>query len=515
MADSGPDPGVDLRPADLEQLRARGITVEELQRQLACFREGFPPLDLRRPATVGDGIEVLDPAESEARARAWAEAASAGRLLKFVPASGAASRMFRALAARAVDPRVLDDAALERARRGEDGEDRDVARFFDHLDEFPFAPALREIAPRAFEDPDRRAILRALLDDDGLGYGNLPKGLIAFHREGARVRTAFEEHLLEARETVADAAGRVRVHFTVAPQFRERIEEHLAAAAEREDGDYELSFSEQSPATDTLAVDLRGQPFRDDRGDLVFRPGGHGALIYNLDALGADLVYIKNIDNVAPRAGRERVVRAQRDLVGVLVSRQRAAHQWWRRLGEDPASVTEAAAFVREKLHREIPPAIAEDPAALRAILARPLRVCGMVRNQGEPGGGPFWVGDPAEGASLQIVETSQIDRRDPQQAHSLARATHFNPVDLVCALRDPQGRPLDLLRHVDPATGFLSEKSHQGRPLRALERPGLWNGAMARWNTIFVEVPVETFVPVKTVLDLLREAHRGTGTRA
>lgn len=493
---------------DLQQLAAHGISVTEARRQLACFRDGFAAVRLDRPATVGDGIEVPD-RETTARADGtWATAAAAGHLAKFVPASGAASRMFQFLL-----------AALQTA----EGETlpEDVGRFLANADEFAFAEQWRaalEVEERPWPPADRAA-LAVLLDDSGLGLAQWPKGLIDFHRYPHGTRSAFTEHLHEATRLVADEQGRCCLHFTVNPEARDRIRSHLQANLP-EGFTFELSDSLQEPSTDTLAVDLDGKPLRDAGGALVFRAGGHGALLANLQRFvhesGRDVLLLKNIDNVAREEVEVESVDARRMLVGVLLELRREARQWWERLrGEPTESDLDAARdFCRDRLHRD-PAKAATDferrRQTLMEILDRPTRVCGMVRNEGEPGGGPFWVRGADGVTSLQIVEASQVDAGDPEQLAILRAATHFNPVDLVCALRSfADGEPYRLEEYVDPATGFISRKSKDGVELQALERPGLWNGAMAHWNSVFVEVPAATFHPVKTVLDLLRAAHRG-----
>ncbi len=507
-----------LTAADFEQLRARGIEPAEAERQLALLRDPPAPAALVRPCTPGDGILRLGEAERARLAERWERAAAAGRVSVFVPASGAASRMFPAPSA------VLERAALD---------------FVAGLDGLALAGELRSALAAAGrpgveecrESGDYRPLLATLLGTGpgDLGYGERPKGLIPFHRYpaegGVEVRTPFEEHLIEAAGHARDAEGRCRLHFTVAPEHEAAFRALLAGVAPRLGGragaSFEVGFSHQSPATDTLAIDLEGRPFRLDDGTLLLRPGGHGALLANLAhraAEGADLVAIKNIDNVVPDRLRPPVVAWKRALGGLLVEVQERNHDLLARLEADryrdsepdPTLLAEAEAFCAETLDRPLPPA----PAAARREAAidrldRPLRVCGMVPNAGEPGGGPFWVAGRDGGVSPQIVEKAEIDLADPGQAAILAAATHFSPVDLACALRDRRGRPYDLASFADPEAVFIAEKSHAGRPLRALERPGLWNGAMARWNTLFVEIPGETFAPVKTVLDLLRAEHR------
>jgi hypothetical protein len=494
-------------PADLVQLHARGISVGEAETQIAQLRQPPPPVRLDRPCTAGDGIIRLESTRVDALAARGRAEAARGRVTKFVPASGAATRMFKDLIAalHAAGARPSTTAAAR--------------EFFEHLDRFPFARELRAIsgvggAPASEED--ERRLLLALLE--GLHYNRLPKGLVAFHRTD-RARSAFEEHLLEATRYAKAADGTCRVHFTVAPEFRGafvRLLDGLRADIEERRGvRLDVTFSEQRRATDTLALDSAGEPFRDTDGSLLFRPSGHGALLSNLQQLAADLVVIKNIDNVLPDESSDEVVRWKQVLLGMLADLQ---SEVFARLAAcaDPRTsasiIDEAAAFAATRLSRA--PATPKGDldsrrAFVRAALDRPLRVCGVVRNEGEPGGAPFWVTGRDGARSLQIVEAFQVAAGDDAQARIFRAATHFNPVDIVCGVRSRAGTPFDLAAFVDPATSFVSRKSFTGRDLLALERPGLWNGAMAGWNTVFVEVPTATFAPVKTVFDLLRPEHQ------
>lgn len=483
----------DPTPEDQRALAVRGITETEADRQLSCLRRGFAALPLVRPATLGDGIEVVVAHGAHKLMQRWQVAADSGRLSRFVPASGAASRMFD---------------LLERFRSSEISSDAELDRFFAGRRNFAFSAAWEAACTGLdFDTADletRRRLVHVLLDRKGLALGTLPKGLVPFHGAGT---TAFEEQVRDAGAVVGHPA---RVHFTVSPEHRSIVQAHLAHTGAA------LSYSEQDPSTDMLALDEHDQLFRDDEGTLLFRPGGHGALIHNLDALDGDIVLIKNIDNVARGIWRAAATLADQQLTGLLLQRQEMAHRWHARLQQDRDEVTlgEVALFIRSGLHRGIPEVVLAADAVARqewmlGILARPLRVCGMVPNEGEPGGGPFWVRDAEGGESLQIVEASQLDQGNPDQLAMLQRATHFNPVQLVCGVRGPEGEALDLAAFVDEDASFLSSKSWQGRTLCALERPGLWNGAMAGWNSIFVEVPIETFNPVKTVLDLLRPPHQ------
>ncbi|HXU44636.1 MAG TPA: DUF4301 family protein, partial [Thermoanaerobaculia bacterium] len=465
-----------------------------------------------RPCRPDDGIRRIAEGEIPELVERAEDAAARGRIAKFVPASGAASRMFQTLSADLADSAPPADPPP------------DVARFLAEIDGFPFVEDLRAaLAARGLDldrlraEGRRREILAALLEKPGLDYADLPKGLIPFHRgaEGGRGRTPFEEHLREAADLVRDDKGLCRLHFTVAANFLERFRALLAEIGPRLEAEldcrFEVGFSVQHPQTDTLAIDAEGRPFRSADGSLLLRPGGHGALLGNLAGLGEqgfDLVLIKNVDNVLPGGGPAEVKRWKKVLAGLLVDLEERAANLRRALERtEPQADLLAAArrFLRAELSLDLPSNAGREQ--LVAALDRPIRVCGVVKNQGEPGGGPFWI-DSADGPpSLQLVEASQLDPASRDDL--LAQATHFNPVDLACALR-LGGRRHDLPRFVDPGAAFVAPKSSAGSDLLALEHPGLWNGAMAGWNTVFVEVPDATFAPVKTVLDLLRPEHQG-----
>ncbi len=502
-------------PQDLARLAARGITPEEATRQLEVMARPAAWARLERPCTVGDGIERLDEARVDALLAVHATAARAGRVSAFIPASGAATRMFKDLLA-ARD--LAGDLAPAALRAGTDAASRAVVRFVDELPRFAFAQALADVLDRRGHALDAlrsqgpwRPILDAFFDADGLGAAHAPKGLLLFHHEAGESRTAFEEQLIEAVPLTNDGSETRALEVTVSPEHRAGFEQVLAtrtrALAECFGGRWAVVFSEQHPSTDTLAGDPAGGAFRDEHGELLFRPAGHGALLHNLAVSGRDLVFLKNIDNLGVSRLKPETYRWSRALVGLAAELSDAARVLVRRLrGGDAVAVGAAREFASRTLGLELPATL--DAAALATALDRPVRVCGMVANTGEPGGGPFWVRG-ADGVTRQIVESAQVDPASSEQQAILKAATHFNPVFLACALRSADGTPHDLARFVDDAAVIVTRKSHGGRELLALERPGLWNGAMAHWHTCFVEVPLAVFNPVKTVFDLLRPEHQ------
>ena len=502
-------------PQDLARLAERGISPEEAARQLEVMSRPAAWAALDRPCTVGDGIERLDDARVEALIATHAAAARAGRVSAFIPASGAATRMFKDLLAARDLPGELAPAAV---RAGTDAASRALVTFVDELPRFAFAAALAEVIACRGESLDAlraqgpwRTILEAFLGPDGLDAAHAPKGLLLFHREAGEARTAFEEQLIEAVPLTNDGTDTRTLDVTVSPEHRAGFEQVLAtrtsALAECFGGRWAVAFSEQHPSTDTLAGDPAGGPFRDEHGQLLFRPAGHGALLHNLAASGRDLVFLKNIDNLGVSRLKPETYRWSRALVGLAAELSDATRVLVRRLrGGDAVAVGAAREFASREFGLVLPATL--DAAAIATALDRPVRVCGMVANTGEPGGGPFWVRG-ASGVTRQIVESAQIDPASAEQQALLRAATHFNPVFLACALRDADGRPHDLARFVDDAAVIVTRKSHAGRELLALERPGLWNGAMAHWHTRFVEVPLAVFNPVKTVFDLLRPEHQ------
>jgi hypothetical protein len=478
--------------ADRAELERRGLSVDDALWQLELLRRGSRPLPLDRPATVGDGIERLGNDDANRFVAAAETEARRGRVSKFVPASGAASRMFRELA--------------EERDRGIEG--AATLRFFDNLNRFPMLLA---------KTGRRTETLSSLLDGaDGIvGLPKRPKALIPFHRYEGATRTALAEQLYEAARYATDVERRCRVHFTVSPEhqaaFQQHVEEIRPQLESRTQARFDVTFSIQDPATDTLSLTGEGELFRRD-GALVFRPAGHGALLGNLEQLNGDIVVIKNIDNVVPEHAVEIVVRWKKILIGYAASLQEQMFDMVRRCrsgGE--RQVEEARSFVRKRFQREIAPGTSGESlrAAVIAALDRPLRLVGVVRNEGEPGGAPFWVRRDDGSSSLQIIESAQVDHSDPEQQKLWSSSTHFNPVDIVCTLRDSEGKSYPLREYVDHDAVFISSKSAGSTTLTALELPGLWNGAMAEWNSIAVEVPPATFAPVKTIFDLLRSEHQ------
>lgn len=469
-------------------MEEHGLTPAALETQLKNFREGFPFLPVTRAASCGDGIRVLDAAGIEQAAARYDRAKESLRVVKFVPASGAATRMFKDL--------------FEFVREGR--RTAVVGELLANRRRFAFWPELRTIVG---DDADELRTVENIVAE-GLRYGETPKGLVSFHRYGDEVRKAVEEHLVEGAQYAA-AGGEVKIHFTVSPEHLTRFEallaEKIPGYESRFGVKYRISFSVQDPSTDTLAVNPDCTPFRRADGRLLFRPAGHGALIGNLGKIDADIVFVKNIDNVTTDARRGDTVLYKKALGGVLLALQERIFEYLMALEVPGAELEPIAAFIENELCVKLPKDYGT--ALLRQVLDRPIRVCGMVRNEGEPGGDPFWVTGADGLETLQIAESNQIA---PEKRELMRLATHFNPVDLVCSFRTSKGGRFDLQEFVDPATGFISRKSDGGRELLAQELPGLWNGAMARWNTVFVEVPITTFSPVKVVTDLLRPEHQG-----
>ena len=493
----------------------KGITEEQINAQLECFKKGFRFLELAGAASIEKGILKLEEDEEKEILHIWDQYLLKRKtILKFVPASGAASRMFK-------DLFEFLDASYDTPQTPFEktffAGIHDFA-FYSELNNCCIANVLKDI-PTLIEAKQHKLIVRFLLSSEGLNYGSLPKGLLKFHNYPSGPRTPMEEHLVEGA-LYAKGGDTIHIHFTVSSEHR-TVFEKLSALKKGEYENmfgvsYNITFSEQKPSTDTIAVDMDNNPFRDDAGKLVFRPGGHGALIENLNDLNADVVFIKNIDNVVPDNFKGATVKYKKVIAGKLIELQEQSFKYIHLLDSGKQTreqMIEIAQFLQRKLYTRNPDLkFLEDSTLalyLKEKLNRPIRVCGMVKNTGEPGGGPFLALNSDGTISLQILESSQIDLKDPSKKEMFVNGTHFNPVDLVCSLKDYQGKKFDLTTYVDKNTGFISGKSKNGKELKALELPGLWNGAMSDWNTIFVEVPIETFNPVKTVNDLLREQHQ------
>lgn len=505
-----------LREEDLALLEQKGISEKQVEEQLKRFATGFPYLKIMDAARVGNGITKLtEDEEDKAIARWKLYLENGGEVCKFVPASGAASRMFKALF-------EFVDGDTDTPKAGSD-----VEKLIADIDKMAFIADLNEatvklhgITVAELKQAGRnKDIIAAIIKPEGLNYGNLPKGLLKFHSYPEGSRTPLEEQMTEGAQTAANSLGTVNLHFTVSANhrklFEEKIKEVIDEVSSRRGVKFNVTLSEQKPATDTIAANPDNTPFMED-GHLLFRPGGHGALIENLNDMESAVVFIKNIDNVVPDSRRDATVRYKQVLAGYLIELHDAIRKYLAELATGDYTrghLQEMLAFMHDKLSitdRSIDGL--NDTAVAMYIhekLSRPLRVCGMVRNEGEPGGGPFIAFNPDGSASPQILESNQIDPANEEYRRMVQGATHFNPVDLVCYIKDVHGKNFDLTKYVDPATGFISSKSSHGKELRAMELPGLWNGAMSDWNTAFVEVPIATFNPVKTVNDLLRPAHQ------
>ncbi len=513
---------------DLGQISIHGLSKKEVLRQLDLFEMSAPYLKLVRPCTKKDGIKVIDPDQMQSLIDAYELDIPRLRCLKFVPASGAASRMFKFLQEELNNGDDILKGPVEKEVLAGQKDRQELLTFMDGILEFSFFEDLKSV----MSDEDLRIdmllqegrfidIIRVLLSESGLNYAGLPKGLLKFHEYKEGSRTSFEEHLVETSSYVADVDGNCHLHFTVSPEHMEKFESLLESVRPQYEEacqvSFHVSFSVQKESTDTIAVDLNNHPFRDENDRLLFRPGGHGALIENVNDLKGDIVFIKNIDNVVPDRLRLETYKWKKIIGGCLISLQKRIFGYLEKLSSgivDEAFLREVENFMREELslesHKFSDSASSEEKRKyFMERLNRPIRICGMVKNEGEPGGGPFWVQDSSGDISPQIVESAQIDPGSKEQLSILASSTHFNPVDLVCGVSDWQGRPFDLHQYVDEKAIFISQKSKDGKDLKALEHPGLWNGAMARWITLFVEVPIITFNPVKTVNDLLREEHQ------
>jgi len=507
----------------ISQLKEKGVSIDSAVSQIETFKKGIPFTELIRPCTIGDGIENIDQ-ETQKYAGLYENESESKKVIKFVPASGAASRMFKELLAVTSRGSEINKDALTGAG---DSDSRAFLRFISNISNFAFYNELKAILEKngfkmdqLLEDGEYKEIANHTLGLAGLNYARLPKGIIKFHRYGDYSRTAFVEHLVEASVYSKDYKGISRVHFTVSPEHLGKVKELLdreIKVYEKNGVKFEITYSIQKPSTDTIAVDMGNRPFLDDSSMIVLRPGGHGALIENLNELDCDVVFIKNIDNVVPDRLKPETTTYKKALGGYLLNLQNKMFGYLKKLDTgqyDNGFLDILTKFINSELKIELSSdfgdlSIDEKLGYLRAKLDRPIRICGVVKNIGEPGGGPFWIMGSDANLTKQIVESSQVDMNSQEQKSIWDSSTHFNPVDLVCGLKNYKEEHFDLRNYVDPDMGFISHKSKDGRDLKALELPGLWNGAMADWNTLFVEVPLSTFNPVKTIFDLLRPEHQ------
>ncbi len=510
---------IDITQEDAKQLEEKGISREKMTRQIETFKEGIPFVTLTKAAVVGDGISRYSETEQNELVTYFDNNISGQSLLKFVPASGAASRMFKAMF-NFLDTYNPEQESLEAylERTG----DKAVKQFVEGMEKFPFYDELQQRIAGKFKTKGENAyqFVNMMLSEEGLNYGFYPKGLLPFHKYNDGVATPFEEHLKEAAQ-YAKSNGAAQLHFTISVQHDAMFREEEASASpktsKKTNTTFHVSYSNQKPSTDTLAVNMDNTPFRNADGSLLFRPGGHGALIENLNEQEADIIFIKNIDNVVVNTNLEAVAKSKKVLGGILLQVQHKAFEYAEALTQSDVTsqlLNDAKAFLEDELNVRFPEkyyalSVNDQLAILKDKIYRPIRICGMVKNEGEPGGGPFWIEDKNGNISLQIIESAQIDMDIEEQVSILKNSTHFNPVDIVCGVKDYQGAKYDLLNFVDAKQGFITEKTKEGKELKALELPGLWNGAMAFWNTIFVEVPLLTFNPVKTVNDLLKPTHQ------
>lgn len=509
---------------DIAQIENHGITENKVKEQVEIFHRGNLPVNIQAAATTGEGIFEFSAEEREEFSRYYEDRKNGLSIVKFVPASGAATRMFKSLHSFLSD---FDPGKESLSAYISRTENKNLATFFNGIEKLPFYDQAlnnaRESQP-GFDSMNEEArkftLLKTMLFSPGLDLGNYPKGLVPFHNYNDHIATAFEEHLNEAAGYV-EVNGIAKIHFTISKEHKEKFLAELDRIRSRVESvhqvSFEISFSYQDPKTDTIAVDSNNDPFRTEDGKLFFRPGGHGALIENLNSLEADLVFIKNIDNVVTTQRVDEMAEYKKMLAGKLLQLQEKCFSYLMLLEERKPlvhEITQIKQFVEEEMFSTFAPGFEsltneKKVQQLQNRLNRPIRVCGMVKNEGEPGGGPFLVNHDDDSRSLQIIEGAQIDNKNQQQKEIAQNATHFNPVDIVCGIKNYKGEAFDLTHYVDPTASFIAEKTLEGRPLKALELPGLWNGAMAKWNTVFVEVPVSTFNPVKTVTDLLKPSHQ------
>ena len=509
---------------DIQQIQGKGLTVDIVNAQIELFKNGLPFVNLKSAAKVGNGILRISGEEKLHYINFFNKKRNDISFVKFVPASGAATRMFKFLFEFLRDFKPDEETINAYVNRNKAS---NLSIFFVGIKNFPFYYKVKQRLYKDYKDFDELPInhklslfIETMLLENKLNYSNYPKGLFPFHQYKDHIATAFEEHLFEAA-LYASANNKADLHFTVSEKHNHRFDKEFKRIEEiverKTNTEFNITYSFQKQSTDTIALNSRNYPFRDEDGSLLFRPSGHGALLNNINELDADVIFIKNIDNVVVYKYEEEVSKYKMMLAGILLELQEQSFKFQKKLEDTNLSekeIFEIAEFLSDKLNVVINKDFVKYSPKyqieyLRNKLDRPIRVCGMVKNEGEPGGGPFWVKDESGGISLQIVESAQIDKKNKHQKEILKSATHFNPVDLVCGVKNYKGEKFDLTNYVDPKTAFITMKTKVGKNIKALELPGLWNGSMAYWNTIFVEVPLITFNPVKTVNDLLKDAHQ------
>ncbi len=511
--------GISCTREDARLLEQHHISLESLQKQIELFRKGMQYASLLRPCKIGDGIASLPSTKWVYYERLFHQEKLQGHFMKFVPASGAATRMFKHFYQWKTD---IPWASYKEAKKASMQGEKDAVlycRFITLFRHFPFARLIpHELRPRVSSTPTEiKELLAYILDEGGLGLGALPKGLLPFHRYRNELRTPCTEHLYEAFDLTLDKTRTITFYFTTPPAFGEAFELEISRFRDRKRVHSRAMLGIQEPSTNTIALDQEGQIVRDASGRILLRPGGHGSLLQNLQECHTQYVFIKNIDNITQEWHRRHAVKYKYILAGFLIELKKTIDGFLKKLKYGHPTVTELEdmlSFLTSTFHREI-------PFFLRTLRGdrlrdwlleqfdRPVRVCGVVPNVGSPGGGPFWIQAQDGTVSYQIIESAQVNFSDEEQRLIWESSTHFNPVDIVCSFVDERGQPYDLQKFVDPTTAFITEKSYRGKTIRALEWPGLWNGSMAGWNTIFVEVPGFTFAPVKTVFDLLVPAHQ------
>lgn len=509
---------------DYKQFTEKQIAIETVEKQLNNFKQGFPHLDIQQAATINNGIIRLTQEELDYFINKYNEALKSKKVLKFIPASGAASRMFKDM----FSFMNYDGETIQNENAFKKNGFSSIHEYIKHLKKFPFYNDLKAVFEKNNDNIDKalaekrfKDIVNALLCKEGLNYGNLPKGLLKFHQYDSYSRTPLEEHLVEGAMFCSDKNKIVRIHLTISPENKDAFTKHVDEVKSIYENKFEVKFdvtySIQKTSTDVIAVDMNNEPFRNDDGSILFRPGGHGALIENLNDLDVDFVFIKNIDNLVPDRLREPTYIYKKAIGGILVHYQNKIFNYLQTLDNEETSdnlIEEINIFLEKKLNTIAPPNFidfnkTDKKEYLKKKLNRPVRVCGQVVNEGEPGGGPFWTTDTDNSITIQIIEDAQINTKNEKYAAIVKAATHFNPTDLVCGIKDYKGNKFDLLKYIDPQAGFITTKSKDGKDLKAQELPGLWNGSMSYWNIILIEMPVITFNPVKIINDLLREQHQ------